>query len=91
MRVIGVGAIKALKEIFLPALMPAVPMVMMIYLLQQAIEPSSPLSIMAVAGIGLLVYVIGYLSVGASQVERQTCRSFVVCTVQFAKARLKFS
>jgi len=44
---------------------------------------------MVVVGIGLLVYVIGYLNWGASKVERQTCRSFALSTIRFAETCLK--
>jgi O-antigen/teichoic acid export membrane protein len=89
LRVIGVSKTQILKDVFLPALLPAIPTAIVLYVLRHTFEPSSLLSIMVVAGIGLLVYVIGYLSVGASEVERQTCRSFVLSTVRFAEARLK--
>jgi len=91
MRVIGVRPTQVLKEVFLPALLPAIPTVIAIYVLQQAIEPSSLLSIMVVAGIGLLVYVIGYFKWGASEVERQTCRNFALGTTRFAGSCLKRS
>jgi O-antigen/teichoic acid export membrane protein len=88
-RVIGVSATEALKEIFLPALLPAIPLVILLYVLQQAIEPSSLLSIMVMAGSGVLVYMLGYLSVGASQVERQTYRRLALSTIRFAETHLK--
>jgi hypothetical protein len=46
---------------------------------------------MFVAGTGLLVYLIGYLNWGASEVERQTCRSVVHSTIRSAEASLKRS
>jgi len=89
MRVIGVNATEALKEIFLPALLPAVPMMIILYILQLLVEPLSLLSIMVVASVGVLVYTIGYLSVGASEIERQTCRSVALSTIRFAETCLK--
>jgi len=91
MHVIGVSTTQVVKEVFLPALLPAIPTVIALYVLQQAIEPSSLLSIMLVAGIGLLVYVIGYFNWGASEVERQTCRNFALGTTRFAGSCLKRS
>ena len=91
MHVIGVSTTQVIKEVFLPALLPAIPTVILLYFLQHAIEPSSLLSVMVVAGIGLLVYVIGYLNWGASQVERQTFRSFALSTVHRAQSCLKRS
>jgi O-antigen/teichoic acid export membrane protein len=89
LRVIDVRATEALKEIVLPALLPAVPMAIILYVTQTLLEPRSLLSIMVVAGIGVLVYAIGYLSVGACESERATCRSFALSTIRFAEACLK--
>jgi len=91
MGVIGVSTIQVVKEVLLPALLPAIPTVIWLYVLQHAIEPSSPFSIIVVAGTGLLVYLVGYLKWGASEVERQTCRSFALRTIRFAGACLKRS
>jgi O-antigen/teichoic acid export membrane protein len=91
MRTIGVSITELLKEICLPALLPVVPMAVVLYILQHAIEPSSLYSIMVVAGIGLLVYVIGYLNWGASEVERQTFRNLAHGTIRFAESCLKRS
>jgi O-antigen/teichoic acid export membrane protein len=89
MRVIGVSAAEALKEIFIPALLPAIPVAILLYALQQVVEPSSLLSIMVVAASGVLVYMLGYLSVGASQVERQIYRRLALSTIRFAEMHLK--
>jgi O-antigen/teichoic acid export membrane protein len=89
MWVIGVSAAEALKEIFIPALLPAIPVVALLYALQQVVEPLSLLSIMAVAASGVLVYMLGYLTVGASAVERQTYRRLALSTIRFGEALLK--
>lgn len=91
MHVIGVSTTQVVKEVFLPAMLPAIPATIVLYALQQAIEPSSLLSIMVVAGIGFLVYVVGYFNWGASEVERQTCRNFALSTTRFAESCLKRS
>ncbi len=91
MRVIGISAEEALKEIFLPAFGPAVPMAIVLYLVRQVVEPSSLIAMTVVAGSGLAVYVTAYLSFGASQVERQAYRGFVDGMLSFAAARLKQS
>jgi len=90
-KVIGVTKTQVIKEIFLPVLLPAIPTAIWLYVLQHAIEPSSPFLIIVVAGTGLLVYLVGYLKWGASEVERQTCRSAVLTTIHFAGACLKRS
>ena len=89
MHVLGVSKTQVVKEVFLPALLPVIPTVIVLYLLQYAIEPSSLLSIIAVAGIGFLVYVVGYLNLGASEMERQTCRGLMLNTIRFAEACFK--
>jgi len=91
MHVIGVSTTQVVKEVFLPAMLPAIPATIVLYVSRQAIEPSSLLSIMVVAGIGLLVYVIGYFNWGASEVERQVCRNFALGTTRFAESCLKRS
>jgi O-antigen/teichoic acid export membrane protein len=91
MRVIGISAAEALKEIFLPTLSPAVLMVLVLYILQQVIDPSNLLSIMVVAGTGMIVYAIGYLSIGASRLERQTYRGFAFSMFHIARTHFKRS
>ena len=59
------------------------------YVLQKVIEPSSLVSIRVVAGIGLLENVTGYLNWAASEIERQTCRSFARNTIRVAEAYVK--
>jgi O-antigen/teichoic acid export membrane protein len=86
MRVIGVSKTQVGKEVFLPAFLPAIPVVVLLYIIQHAITPSSLLSIIVVTGISFLVYLIGYLHLGASEIERQTCRSFAMGAVRFVEA-----
>jgi O-antigen/teichoic acid export membrane protein len=89
MRVISVNFSEITKEIFLPALLPVAPMVITLYIFQRAVEPSSLLAIFAVTGLGVLVYVVGYLNMGVSKLERQTCRNFAIGTIRFVEARFK--
>lgn len=91
MRLLGVSARDGVREILVPAVAPVVPMGMVLYGLQRAVEPSSWPSIVLVAGPGLLVYAIGYLSFGATRVERETYRGCAVSTLRFAEACLKRS
>jgi len=44
-----------------------------------------------VAATGLLVYMLGYLAVGASEVERQAYRGLVATGLRQAEARLRRS
>lgn len=93
MRIIGVSAAKAVKEIFLPALAPAVLMVLVCVTLRQVLEPSSLPSILIASAIGLASYGIAYLLVGASQAERQAfrqaCRGIAFNLYRVARGWLK--
>jgi O-antigen/teichoic acid export membrane protein len=86
MRVIGVTKTQLVMEVFLPVLLPTIPTTIVLYVLQHAIEPSSLLSIMVLAGISFLVYLIAYLSWGGAAAERQTCRDFARGTIRLAEA-----
>jgi O-antigen/teichoic acid export membrane protein len=89
MRVIGVTTTQLVMEIVSPVLLPAIPMTAVLYVLRRAIEPSSMLSIMFLAAISFLIYLIAYLSWGGTEVERQTCRDFALGTIRFAETCLK--
>lgn len=89
MNIIGVSINQMVKEILLPAFLPAIPTVIVLYLLQEIIDPFKVLSIIVLAGIGFVVYAIGYLSFSASEIERQTCRSWMRSTIQFAETCFK--
>lgn len=61
MRVARIPARDTLLEIFIPALIPAAPTILILYALRTALEPASVLSIAVIAAAGLAVYAIGYL------------------------------
>lgn len=71
MRVMGVRGSEAVRKIFLPALSPALIMTLALLALQKLIEPSTLISIGLIAGMGVLVYMVAYLCIGASKAERQ--------------------
>jgi O-antigen/teichoic acid export membrane protein len=89
MHVIGISARTLLMKVVWPTLVPAIPMIITLYTIQQTLAPSSLLSIALVACAGVLIYVIGYFSIGASSIERQTCRNFADSTIRFTGALLK--
>lgn len=91
MSVIGVSKSQLANQAFLPALLPAIPAALVLYILQRAIEPFSWLTIVVASSIGVFVYIIGYLNLAASEVERQTCRSFAVGAARYVEARLTHS
>lgn len=71
MRVTGVNARQALREIFLPGLLPAIPAAAVLAWLRQQIQPSTWSELGLVAIIGLGIYVAVYITFGASGVERR--------------------
>jgi O-antigen/teichoic acid export membrane protein len=89
MRVLGIPVRDILRQIAAPALLPAAPAAGCLYLLISAIRPSTLIEIIAIAAAGVLVYVVGYLSAGASKDERSAYRSFALTTLRFAEARIR--
>jgi peptidoglycan biosynthesis protein MviN/MurJ (putative lipid II flippase) len=88
-QVIGVSVRALFIDVVLPTLGPAIPMMITLYAIQQTLAPSSLLSIALVGSAGVLIYVIGYLSIGASTVERQTCRNFAHSTIRLTTELLR--
>lgn len=89
MRLIGVGGREVVAEMFLPALIPAIPVGVLTFFLREIVKPSSLLSILAVVSIGLVFYLVGYFAVSARQLEREACRHFALSTVRLAEDYLK--
>ena len=89
MREIGVGLKEALAEMILPAVLPAAPMLVVLYALREILQPESFFSILVVAGIGLLVYLAGYLSMRATSLEREFGRELAMNLYQVARSHLK--
>ena len=89
LRIIGVSVREACLQIFLPAIVPALPMILILYGFSLAIPPSSLLSIMIIGSAGILVYILGYLSIGTNTLERRACRDAVRTIAGFTTAHLK--
>ena len=87
MRVNGIRFRIVLTEIYLPALLPAVPMTIVLLGLREIFQPVSLIAIAAVGSLGLLVYVIGYALVGAGRVERELGRDAWLGAIQFTRRR----
>jgi O-antigen/teichoic acid export membrane protein len=77
-----------LAKIYLPTLLPALPMAAVLYLLREIIHPDSFVSIVAIGGVGLLVYGIGYVMVGAGQAERDLGRDTMLAAIRFTRLHL---
>jgi O-antigen/teichoic acid export membrane protein len=71
---LGIGARQVLGEIFLPALLPAVPMALVLFSASRIIPLSSLLTLVPVIGIAFLLYALAYLFGGAGQYERDLVR-----------------
>jgi O-antigen/teichoic acid export membrane protein len=89
MRVNQISFRVVLKEIYLPALLPAAPMVIVLYGLREIVQPASIIAIVAFGGLGLLVYVISYMMIGAGQVERQMGHDAWLGVLRFTRRRLE--
>ena len=88
--VIQVKVSSVIGQALLPALLPAVPSVIVTVLLREWIDPASFLSLAVVAGMGFLVYLLGYLGwvysrrrdgqsvLAAGEFERRVCRQVVL-------------
>lgn len=89
MRVNRIGLGIVFKEIYLPALLPAAPMAIVLYGLREIVQPASVIAIAAIGGIGLLVYVISYMTISAGQIERQLGRDIWLGALRFTRQRLE--
>ena len=88
MRVNQIRFQTVLTEVYLPALLPALPMAAVLYCLREIVKPDSLVSIAIIGSVGLLVYVIGYMSFGAGRAERQLGRDTLLAAIRFTKAHL---
>jgi O-antigen/teichoic acid export membrane protein len=85
MRTLGVGAGSVAKEIVLPAVLPAIPAILVLYLLRSF----TPMGFWPVAGCGLtgvIVYAVTYVCVGASKKEQETYRALVLDAIRLVEA-----
>jgi hypothetical protein len=73
------------REVFLPGFLPAIPMIGLLYFVEQILMPSSLLLTVIVAGSAILVYLAGYIGLGASKSERETCRNFALSTARLLR------
>jgi O-antigen/teichoic acid export membrane protein len=71
LRALSIGASRFLGEALLPALLPVIPMVLILLGTEQLVPPTSIVSIVALVALAHLVYGIGYLAMGAAAPERR--------------------
>ncbi len=82
MRTLGVAGGTVVKEVVLPALLPAIPAILLLSLLQWSFGPMGFWTLAGCGATGVLVYAVTYLSVGASRKEQETYRALAMNTVQ---------
>ncbi|MHB1131382.1 MAG: lipopolysaccharide biosynthesis protein [Chloroflexota bacterium] len=87
MRTLKVGLGEVLGRIWLPALLPAAPLVGMHLGLQQVLPPTSLLAFVVVGGAGALVYGVTYLAFGATKDERRIYRDVLTQGLALARKR----
>jgi O-antigen/teichoic acid export membrane protein len=77
LRTLRVSWREAIAEIFVPALAPLAPMVMVLYALRELVAPASLVALLAITLAGLVVYAAGYITIGARPFERELYRSML--------------
>ena len=75
-----------MRQVFLPAWLPVIPMGIVLHVGSLLIQPASLFSIVVLAGMGLSVYAASYLAFGASDAERQTCRGALVNALNLVRS-----
>jgi O-antigen/teichoic acid export membrane protein len=89
LRIIDVRMSELLRAVMWPAMAPALPMIATLYLLQDTFAPTSLFSLATIAAVGLLVYGLGYLIIGASPTERKLYRTLLANGLGVAQVRFQ--
>ena len=87
LRTLNVSPRQFLRECLIPALVPAAPMLLVLFGIQSEFALTSLLSIAVAAGLGALVYGLSYLGMDVNRRERQICRDLVVNSLPYARLR----
>lgn len=90
LRVIGVRPADVARRVVWPVFAPAVPTVMLLYLLRELATPTSAPSTAVIALVGIATYLLTYFRVGASAAERETYHRVLVASVRFAETRFRW-
>jgi O-antigen/teichoic acid export membrane protein len=77
LRVMRVSAAEAVREIFLPALLPAIPAIAVLWVLGRVVPQARLLTLVLSALVGVGVYGAVYLAIGAGEPERDLARRLV--------------
>ena len=74
-RTIGISLGETLRQVYGPALLPLLPTVLVLVAFRETLAITSLLTLSGVAGIGVAVYGLTYLALGAGNLERDLVRS----------------
>jgi O-antigen/teichoic acid export membrane protein len=88
-RVIGVSMGDWLRRILVPTCVPGGVMAGVLYWIELNAEPQSLPALLAAAALGVAVFAASYLTLGASQSERQLCWGFALGTLRLAQAHTR--
>jgi hypothetical protein len=91
MRLLGVTAQDALKEILAPVFAPAIPMLAAMFLTRASLGSDSVLSLLLSAASGLLVFAFGYLAQRINSAERDLLRDLCLETLRQTRSYLRIS
>jgi O-antigen/teichoic acid export membrane protein len=87
MRLLGVGWPRLLRDAWVPALVPLLPAVGVLYALQMALQPQNWIVLGLIAAAGGLIYLAGYLLFRATGSEREMIANLLSQALEFARAR----
>lgn len=87
LRVTGVTLGEITRQALVPGILPALPMMLLFALVQRGAAPSSLRSFILVVGVGLVVYAVAYVGLGARKSERARYRRIVESILLAAKDR----
>jgi len=71
LRTLGIGPLRFLAESLAPALLPLVPMLVLVAGISVIVAPTSVLAIVALVTLAHAIYAVGYLATGPAAPERR--------------------
>jgi O-antigen/teichoic acid export membrane protein len=75
MRITGIDAGTLVRSSIIPAFLPAIPSLAVLYALRELLQPDSLVTVLGVASIGGAVYAVAYLALDATAAEREPLRA----------------
>jgi O-antigen/teichoic acid export membrane protein len=83
-RLVGVSWSRVINEILLPALLPAVPAALTLYLLTEAVRMPSIFLMVLFAALSAVIYLAGYVSLGVNRSERLALQKVIYNVRRYA-------